>query len=272
VGIFIPCYTVDNRFCRIKSTLKCSMHCCKMLNLGFAFGIKHQQHQREPNNFNLQLSILSFQQAEQTPALDLRYFITEAAHYVMALNFQEEFDLLYIDLNPSTEGKKGITGLKFNRDGKKTMHPKIYDHLALIDISSVCAASIYKHGKEIIGIEKSNFPADAAMMVTEGCGEDYERFGKHLLPVSRHFLLRPLHTQWNTILTAFDFFLMDGVWDAVTFIAELISENKSIGIISHAQMLESLSKSKCYPVFCSAMESFLMARYPLTKKSLELNR
>ncbi|MRX77092.1 hypothetical protein GJU39_13450 [Pedobacter petrophilus] len=247
------------------------MHSCKMLNLGCAFGIKHQQHQREPNYFNLQLSILSFQQAEHTPALDLRYLVTEAAHYVMALNFQEEFDLLYIDLNPNAEDKKGIAGLKFNRDAKKTMLPKIYDHLALIDISSVCAASIYKHGKEIIGMEKSNFPADAAMMVTEGCGEDYERFSKHLLPVSRYFLLRPLHTQWNTILKAFDFFLMDGVWDAVIFIAELISENKNMGIISHAHMLESLSESTCYPAFCTAREGFLLARYPLTKKSLEMN-
>lgn len=189
----------------------------------------------------------------------------------MALNFQQEFELLYIDLNPKPEGKQGIAGLKFIRDAKKTMHPNIYDHLALIDISSVCAASIYQYGKEIIGVEKFNFPADAAMMVTEGCGEDYERFSKHLLPVSRHFLLRPLHTQWNTILKAFDFFLMDGVWDAVIFIAELIAENKRPGLISHAQMLESLSRNPCYPAFCAAMESFMRSRYPLTKKSLQLN-
>ncbi|MFW0718406.1 hypothetical protein [Pedobacter sp. N23S346] len=233
--------------------------------------LKISWYKRNRTTLLLQLSILSFQQVEHTPTLDLRYFVTEAAHYVMALNFQQEFELLCIDLNFKSEGKKGIVGLKFIRDAKKTMHPNIYDHLALIDISSVCAASIYKHGKDIIGIEKFNFPADAAMMVTEGCGEDYERFSKHLLPVSRHFLLRPLHTQWNTILKAFDFFLMDGVWDAVIFIAELIAENKSLSVISHAQMLENLSKQACYPTFCAAMESFLLARYPLTKKSLQLN-
>jgi len=219
----------------------------------------------------LQLSILSFQQADQTPTLNLRYLVTEAAHYVMALNFQDEFDLQYIDLHPQAEGKKTIAGLKFMRDAKKTMHPKIYDHLALINISSVCAASIYKHGLAMISVEKANFPADAAMMVTEGCGDDYERFSKNLLPVSRHFLLRPLHTQWNTILTAFDFFLMDGVWDAVIFIAELLSENKNIGVIGHSQLLENLSKSPCYPTLCVAIESFLLRRYPLTKKSLQLN-
>ena len=242
-----------------------------MLNLSFALVFKISWHKRNRTTILLQLSILSFQQVEHTPMLDLRYFVTEAAHYVMALNFQQEFELLNIDLHPKSDGKNGITGLKFIRDAKKTMHPKIYDHLALIDISSVCAASIYKHGKEIIGIEKINFPADAAMMVTEGCGEDYERFSKHLLPVSRHFLLRPLHTQWNTILKAFDFFLMDGVWDTVIFIAELIAENKGSGVISHAQMLENLSKNACYPTFCAAMESFLSTRYPLTKKNLQLN-
>lgn len=226
---------------------------------------------RKPNNIILQLSILSFQEEHHAPVLDFRHFIAEAAHYMMALNFQQEFELLYIDLNPKPEGKEGIAGLKFIRDAKKTMHPKIYDHLALIDISSVCAATIHQYGKELIKIEKSNFPSNAAMMVTKGCGEDYVLFSKHLLPVSRHFLLRPMHTQWNTILKAFDFFLMDGVWDAVMFVAEFLTENKSIERISHAQLVEGLSKNGFYPMFCAAMENFLAQRYPLTKKGLELH-
>ena len=226
---------------------------------------------RKPNNIILQLSILSFQEEHHAPVLDFRHFIAEAAHYMMALNFQQEFELLYIDLNPKPEGKEGIAGLKFIRDAKKTMHPKIYDHLALIDISSVCAATIHQYGKELIKIEKSNFPSNAAMMVTKGCGEDYVLFSKHLLPVSRHFLLRPMHTQWNTILKAFDFFLMDGVWDAVMFVAEFLTENKSIERISHAQLVEGLSENGFYPMFCAAMENFLAQRYPLTKKRLEFH-
>ena len=225
----------------------------------------------KPNNFILQLSILSFQEGHHAPLLDFQHFLAEAAHYIMALNFQQEFELLYIDLHPKPEGKAGIAGLKFIRDAKKTMHPKIYDHLALIDISSVCAATIHQYGKEIISIEKSNFPSDATMMITKDCGEDYVLFSKHLLPVSRHFLLRPMHTQWNTILQAFDFFLMDGVWDAVIFIAAFLAENKNMNSVSHIHLLEGLSKKDFYPMFCAAMENFLAQRYPLTKKGLQLN-
>lgn len=246
------------------------MNSGKMLNLRFAF-VRSKKAIRKPNNINLQLSILSFQQGQQAPVLDFPYVITEAAHYIMALNFQQEFDLLYIDLRPKGEGKEGIAGFKFSRDAKKTMHPEIYDHLALIDISSVCAASIHQYGKEIIRVEKANFPSDAAMMVTAGCGDDYVRFSKHLLPVSRHFLLRPMHTQWNTILKAFDFFLMEGVWEAVMYVSEWIAEHLGAGTISHAILLEGLSSHACYPMLCTAMENFLTQRYPLTKKRLELN-
>jgi hypothetical protein len=246
------------------------MNSGKMLNLRFAF-VRSKKATRKPNNINLQLSILSFQQGQQAPVLDFRYVITEAAHYIMALNFQQEFDLLYIDLRPKTEVKEGIAGFKFSRDAKKTMHPEIYDHLALIDISSVCAASIHQYGKEIIRVEKANFPSDAAMMVTAGCGDDYVCFSKHLLPVSRHFLLRPMNTQWNTILKAFDFFLMEGVWEAVMYVSEWIAEHLGAGIISHAILLEGLSNHACYPMLCTAMGNFLTQRYPLTKKRLELN-
>lgn len=219
----------------------------------------------------MQLSILSFHEGHPAPVLGFRYLVTEAAHYIMALNFQQEFELLYIDLHPKADGKEGIAGFKFSRDAKKTMHPKIYDHLALIAISSVCAASIHQYGKDTIRAEKVNFPSDAAMMVTEGCENDYVLFSKHLLPVSRHFLLRPMHTQWNTILKAFDFFLMDGVWDAVIYVAEQIAEYQSKGTINHAILLEGLSSQNFYPVFCAAMENFLSQRYPLSKKQLELN-
>lgn len=219
----------------------------------------------------MQLSILSFQQAHQSETLDVQFFVTEAAHYIMALNFQQEFELLYIDLNTIPESKNTVDGLKLIRDAKKTMHPKIYDHLALINIASVCAATIYKYGKQTVAAEKSKFPSDAKMMVTEGCMEDYESFKKHLLPVSRQFLLRPLHTEWNTILTAFDFFLLDGVWEAVSFIAELLSENKKVGGISHPQMIDSLSKKDFYPMLCAAMENFLSQRYPLSKAGLSLS-
>ena len=198
---------------------------------------------------------------------DLRFSVTEAAHYIMALNFQQEFELLYVDFTAKPNGN-GMVGLKLIRDARQTMHPKIYDHLALINISSVCAATIYKHGKEKVRNEKNNFPVDATMMVTEGCMDDYQRFKKHLLPVSRQFLLRPVHTQWNTILKAFDYFLMDGVWEAVLFTAGLIVKYKKSGGISHAQLLDGLSDKDFYPILCASMENFLAQRYPLDKKAL----
>ena len=72
----------------------------------------------------MQLSILSFQPEHLAPTLEIRYFIAEAAQYVMALNFQHEFELLYIDLNLKPNGKRGIIGLKLIRDAKKAMHHK----------------------------------------------------------------------------------------------------------------------------------------------------
>lgn len=219
----------------------------------------------------MQLSILSFQEDRPFIFTDLRFYIAEAAHYIMALNFQQEFELLYIDLTAKPENKPGIVGLKLIRDAKKTMHPKIYDHLALINISSVCAATINAHGKEKVLHDKSKYPAQAELMVIEGCMADYKTFKKHLLPVSRHFILRPIHTEWNTILTAFDFFLMDGVWEAVTFVGAILAKHKNDGGVSHLQLFEQLSRQDFFAVLCSSMENFLHRRYPLSKESLKLN-
>jgi len=219
----------------------------------------------------LQLSILSFQEDRPVVLSDLRLFIIEAAHYVMALNFQQEFDLSHIDLNAKPGGKARIAGLKLIRDARKIMHPKIYDHLALINISSVCAATIYAKGKEKVNREKSNYPSNAGLMVTDACINDYERFKKNMLPVSRQFLLRPLHTEWNTILTAFNFFLMDGVWEAVMFIASFIAKHQKEGCISHLQIFEQITSQDFYAVLCASMENFLHQRYPLNKESLKLD-
>jgi len=221
--------------------------------------------------FTLQLSILSFQEDHPFVLTDLRFYIAEAAHYIMALNFQQEFELLYIDLTAKPEHKPGIVGLKLIRDAKKTMHPKIYDHLALINISSVCAATINAHGKDKVHQDKSKYPAQAELMVIEGCMDDYEAFKKHLLPVSRQFLLRPIHTEWNTILTAFDFFLMDGVWEAVSFVGEMQAKHKNDGGVSHAQLFDQLCRQDFYAMLCASMENFLNQRYPLSKETLKLN-
>lgn len=218
----------------------------------------------------MQLSILSFQEDRPYIVTGHRFYILEAAHYVMALNFQQEFELLCIDLKQKSTNNDGIIGLKLIRDANKTMHPKIYDHLALINIASVCAATINAHGKEQVKKEKENYSTDADLMVVAGCMDDYEQFKRHILPVSRHFILRPLHTEWNTILAAFDFFLMDGVWEAVTFVASLIAKHKNEAGINHDQLLDEISIRDFYPVFCASMENFLQQRYPLTKNSLKL--
>jgi len=217
----------------------------------------------------LQLSILSFREDYPSIVTDLRFFIAEAAHYVMALNFQQEFELLYIDLNQKPGG--GIVGLKIIRDAKKTMHPKIYDHLALINISSVCATTISVHGKEKVLRDKHCYPSNSELMVIDGCMEDYEFFKKNLLPVSRQFLLQPLQTEWNTIISAFNFFLMDGVWEAISFVASFIVQNRRDLGISHSQLFEQLCIQDFYPMLCSSMESFLNLRYPLSKESLKFS-
>ena len=219
----------------------------------------------------MQLSILSFQEDHPFILTDLRFFIAEAAHYIMALNFQQEFELLYIDLNPKPQNKRGIVGLKLIRDAKKTMHPKIYDHLALINISSVCSATINAHGKDKVNHDKTTYPAHAELMVIDGCMEDYESFKKHLLPVSRQFLIRPLLIEWNTILMAFVFFLMDGVWEAVSFVAEMLAKHKNEGDVSHTRLLEQLCNQDFYPMLCASMENFLHQRYPLSKETLRLD-
>ncbi|RDC57924.1 hypothetical protein DU508_02935 [Pedobacter chinensis] len=189
----------------------------------------------------------------------------------MALNFQQEFELSYIDLNAKPNGKAGIVGLKLIRDSRKTMHPKIYDHLALINISSVCAATIYTNGKEKVNKEKSNYPSNAELMVTDACMDDYEHFKKNMLPVSRQFLLRPLYTEWNTILTAFNFFLMDGVWEAVMFIASFIAKHQKEGCVSHLQIFDQIATQDFYAMLCASMENLLHHRYPLSKESLKLD-
>jgi len=218
----------------------------------------------------LQLSILSFQEDRLSITTKHRSFMVEAAHYIMALNFQQEFELLYIDLNPKSQHADGMVGLKLIRDAKLTMHPKIYDHLALINIASVCAATISKHGKEKVKDEKAGYPSNADLMVISGCMDDYKQFKKNLLPVSRQFLLQTLHTEWNTILCAFDFFLKDGVWDSVDFVAGLMAKHKTQGGISHLQLLESISTQDFYPMLCASMHDFLHQRYPLSKASLKL--
>lgn len=181
----------------------------------------------------------------------------------MALAFRDEFELLYIDL-------EGNGGLKLIRDSQKTLYPKVYDHLALIRISSICAATLYKHGAELVKKEMPNFPLDAELLDMEGCEQDYIQFKKLLRPVSRFFILHPVQTEWNTILKAFDFFLSPGILQSVSFLAEKMKTHSEPGI-SHEELLEALSNQDFYAECCNSIDEFLQKRYPLTKAGLKIN-
>ncbi|WP_316824082.1 hypothetical protein [Pedobacter miscanthi] len=170
-------------------------------------------------------------------------------------------------MNPQTGvSKKG--GLVFVRNGKLKMHPEIYDHLSLISISSICAGSVYFHGLDKIAAEIANLPYSDGLLELEGAEEDYMAFKRLCSPVSRFFLLQAKKVQWSAILSTFRFFMMEGVWDVVSYVAQAISQADT-DVLSCTQLLEKMQKEEWYPGFSSSLETFHTSRYPLNKVKLE---
>lgn len=162
--------------------------------------------------------------------------------------------------------KKG--GLVFVRNGKLKMHPEIYDHLALISISSICAGSVYFYGRDKIAAEIVNLPYSDGLLNLEGAEDDYMAFKRLCSPVSRFFLLLAKKVQWSAILSAFRFFMMEGIWDVVNFVAQALHQADA-DVLACAQLLESMQKQEWYPGFCQSLQDFHASRYPLNKVGLE---
>jgi len=162
--------------------------------------------------------------------------------------------------------KKG--GLVFVRNGRLKMHPEIYDHLALISISSICAGSIYFHGRDKIAAEIANLPYREGLLNLEGAEEDYTAFKRLCSPVSRFFLLQAKKVQWSAILSAFRFFMMEGIWDVVNFVVRAMQQADA-DVLACAQLLESMQKQHWYQAFCGSLHDFRATRYPLSKVGLE---
>jgi hypothetical protein len=215
----------------------------------------------------LQLSIFSIQEPViKNKTLDRSSFMA-AAQFVTALNFADEFELLSLSAmtQPGT-AKKG--GLVFVRNGKLKMHPEIYDHLSLISISSICAGSVYFHGRDKIAAEIVNLPYSDGLLNLEGAEEDYMAFKRLCSPVSRFFLLQAKKVQWSAILSTFRFFMMEGIWDVVSFVAQALHQADA-DVLACAQLLENMQKQEWYPRFCASLKTFHASRYPLSKVGLE---
>lgn len=191
-----------------------------------------------------------------------------AAQFVMALNFESEFELLSLSSTNVQAGMVKKGGLVFVRNGKLKMHPAIYDHLSLISISSICASSVYCHGLSKISSEIVDLPYNDSLLNLNGAEEDYMAFKRLCSPVSRFFLLQAKKTQWSAILAAFRFFLMDGIWDVVAFVARAIHQADA-DVCACAQLLEQLKKEDWYEGFSLSLKNFHSSRYPLSKAGLE---
>ncbi|MFC3563182.1 hypothetical protein [Pedobacter jamesrossensis] len=209
----------------------------------------------------MQLSLLDFTEP-LTASYDIRQCFIEAAHYIMALNFQDEFELLYIDL-------KNKTGLKLIRDSDKILYPEIYDHLALITFSGIAVATLHKHGRGVVAEQLINLPYNATILDTEGLGAHYQLFKKYLKPVERFFLTKKMHAEWNTIINCFEFLLNGPVWCAIEFVAQILSMSKGKGL-SHLEIIDKLCLQDFYPDLLVCLNNFSNKRYPLTKENLSM--
>jgi len=191
-----------------------------------------------------------------------------AAQFIMALNFAGEFELLSLSAMNNQPGNAKKGGLVFVRNGKLKMHPEIYDHLALISISSICAGSVYFHGRDKIAAEIVNLPYSDGLLNLEDAEDDYMAFKRLCSPVSRFFLLQAKKVQWSAILSTFRFFMMEGIWDVVNFVAHALHQADA-DVLACAQLLENMQKQAWYPDFCESLKTFCASRYPLSKIGLE---
>lgn len=215
----------------------------------------------------MQLSIFSIQEpANCSKPLDGGSFMA-AAQFVMALNFAHEFELLSLSAINNRPGVAKKGGLVFVRNGKLKMHPGIYDHLALISISSICAGSIYNHGLDKMASEIINLPYSEGFLSLTGAEEDYMAFKRLCSPISRFFLLHTKKVQWSAILSVFRFLMMDGIWDVVIFVADKLRHSDT-DILACTQLLESMKKQEWYVDFNQYLHDFHASRYPLSKVGL----
>ena len=223
----------------------------------------------EPNRLIfLQLSIFSIQEPVlNNKPIDRGTFMA-AAQFVNALNFAGEFELLSLSAMNNQQGNAKKGGLVFVRNGTLKMHPEIYDHLALISISSICAGSVYFHGRDKIAAGIANLPYSDGLLNLEGAEEDYMAFKRLCSPVSRFFLLQAKKVQWSAILSAFRFLMVDGIWDVVNFVAHAINQADA-DVLACAQLLENMQKQDWYPRFCMSVKDYYASRYPLSKIRLE---
>lgn len=216
----------------------------------------------------MQLSIFSLQEPViSNKPLDRGTFMA-AAQFVMALNFATEFELLSLSAMNIQHGNSKKGGLVFVRNGKLKMHQEIYDHLSLISISSICAGSIYLHSVDKIAAEILNLPYSDGLLDLEGAEDDYMAFKRLCSPVSRFFLLQAKKVQWSAILSTFRFFMMEGIWDVVNYVAKALNEADA-DVLSCTQLLENMQKQKWYADFCNSLKTFHESRYPLSKVGLE---
>ncbi|MBO9672260.1 MAG: hypothetical protein J7577_02375 [Sphingobacteriaceae bacterium] len=216
----------------------------------------------------MQLSIFSIQEPVVNSKLPDRGTFMAAAQFVMALNFAGEFELLSLSAMNIQPGNTKKGGLVFVRNGKLKMHPEIYDHLALISISSICAGSIYFHGRDKIATEIVNLPYREGILNLDGAEEDYMAFKRLCSPISRFFLLQAKKVQWSAILSAFRFFMMEGIWEVVNFVAHAMHQADA-DVLACAQLSENMQKQEWYPAFCRLLRDFYATRYPLNKVGLE---
>ncbi|SES13595.1 hypothetical protein SAMN04488023_13443 [Pedobacter rhizosphaerae] len=217
----------------------------------------------------MQLSIFSTSEPIKIERDNPTIALMETAHYLMALNFSTEFELCHFAINQSGGNKIGKGSFRFVRNGHLKMHPKIYENLALINISGICAATIARHGKEEVRRAYQNFPLDTSMMVMEESERDYEDLKRLISPIARHFLLSPRQVQWNITLAAFSYFLHPGVWEGVTWLATQL-QNTNQSNVSHLELLEHIPLQNFYPSLQEAAEVHILNRYPLSKENLQV--
>ncbi|WP_293789205.1 hypothetical protein [uncultured Pedobacter sp.] len=215
----------------------------------------------------MQLSIFSIQEPVTPNKPADRGTFMAAAQFVMALNFADEFELLSLSAIHIQSGVAKKGGLVFVRNGKLKMHPGIYDHLALISISSICAGSIYTHGLATIAAEIVNLPYHDGFLNLTGAEEDYMSFKRLCSPISRFFLLHTKKVQWSAILSVFRFFMVDGIWDVVNFVAAELQQSDA-DVLACVQLLENMQKQAWYSGFYQSLRDFHASRYPLSKVGL----
>lgn len=206
--------------------------------------------------------MFSLQENPVSEERDFNPCLINAAQYVMALNFIDELEIVDVDLAENT-------GLKIIRSSKKALTPQIYDHLALINIAGICCLTIEALGADLVSDEMHKFPEDASPMLLKGNEGAYLSFKKNLLPVSRAFLLKPIQVEWSTILKAFEFFLVEEVYQSVRFVCSVLQLHRK-NRISHQEIFEQLILQDFYGDLNSALSRFTEERYPLTKTTFDI--